>query len=178
MLRHFLVYLACACVAFGQSEAEYREALIKHEGYSLRPYRVLGRLHIGIGHLLPESQRHTIWTAEQVEAAFRRDLNQACVAALAEIPSFPEHSREVRILLVELAFQCGRQGLHDFTSFRRAIGRFDYVEAARELRLSRMATQTPARVDAHCATLYRAASQGRFKIREPEAISQLTFRVR
>lgn len=163
MTRILLILLLLVTTGAAQSYREFRTALVAHEGYSLKPYMVYGKWHIGVGHRIDVSERWFEWTPERVEAAFALDLSAAYHAALTEIPSYPDQPRAVRILLVELAFQCGRSGLRDFIRFRNAIDRRAYLEAARALRDSKLARQTPMRVADYTKTLTHEA----FRIQLP-----------
>lgn len=156
MIRLLLISLLLPLAAQAQSHADFRRALIKHEGYSLTSYVCQGRTHIGIGHLLPRHSKKTHWTPAQVEAVFQVDLSRAYHAALTEVSSYPDHPPGVRIVLVELAFQCGQTGLRGFRRFIRAINQYDYPTAAQELRRSKLARQTPGRVNDYIQTLTRA----------------------
>ena len=154
MIR-LLILLCLPLAAFAQTRDDFRAALLAHEGYSLTAYRdSLGYLTIGIGHkLLPGESRH--WTPAQVEAAFSADLFQAINKTHAQVPSYLKHPNSIRVLLVELTYQCG--SLRGFTRFRRAIDTRDYLTAAQELKRSKLARQTPKRVDDYIRVLTRAA---------------------
>lgn len=163
MIRLFLISLLLPLAAQAQSHADFRRALIRYEGYSLTPYRDGPHWAIGIGHLLPRHSKHTHWTPTQVEAVFQVDLSRAYHAALTEVSSYCDHPPGVRIVLVELAFQCGRTGLRGFKRFISAINTHDYPTAAQELRRSKLARQAPGRVDDYIQTLTKAAKSRRME---------------
>lgn len=153
-----LILLLClATLAHAQTRDELRTILIEHEGYSATPYRdTRGIRHIGIGHRILPSESIRRWSKTEIDRAFNRDLAIATDAARDLFPTFPIHPVAVRIVLIELAFQCGRTGLGEFSTFRAAINRYDYISAAQALGASRLAWQTPERVADHESVLTSA----------------------
>lgn len=155
-----ILFLMLSSTAFSQSHADFRAALIAHEGYRLTPYADhLGHKTVGIGHKMLAHEPRRVWTPAEVESAFAVDLARAYHAALTEIVSYPEHSPAVRIVLVELAFQCGQTGLRGFKRFIVAINKKEYHVAAQELKRSRLARQTPGRVKSHIRVLTEAVKK-------------------
>lgn len=134
-------------VLAAQTPSEFREFIVQHEGVSHVRYRdSRGIPHIGIGHrIYPHENFGSRISSAQVDQLFTRDLNTARHAALTHVSSFTTHPKEIRLLIVGLAFNIGDTGLSHFTRFISALNRHDYLSAARELENSRWARQVPGR---------------------------------
>lgn len=145
-----LTFGSCA-LSRAQSYAELRAHLVSEEGYRHKQYMVRGIPHIGIGHRVYQSTGPL--TRYQIEALFERDLKIACDAAYHGVKRFGFHPKQVRILLVAMAFSVGSTGFTEFARFRAAIDRYDYRDAANELRQSAWSRQLPARSDRYQAIL-------------------------
>lgn len=141
-----------------QTPREFRDFLVQHEGISHVRYRdSRGIPHIGIGHrIYPHENLGPRISRAQIDALFSRDLNAARHAALTHISSFATHPKEIRLLIVGLAFNVGPTGLSRFTQFIAALNHHDYLKAAQELENSRWARQVPGRARDYLAILEAA----------------------
>jgi GH24 family phage-related lysozyme (muramidase) len=154
MLRYLILLLVLAVAGHGQSYAELRSHLVAEEGYRLTPYTLRGVVHTGIGHRI-YGRVKARYTPNEIERLFAKDLQMACDAAYSGVRTFSRHPKDVRIMLVSLAYSTGPTGFHRFREFRRAIDRFDYRTAQTELRMSNWANQLPARSDRYVLILGR-----------------------
>jgi lysozyme len=146
ILTILLFMCSFAAHSFGQSYQECRDYLIKHEGYRNTPYfDHLGTPHVGIGHLLTPYERFRIYADWEIEALFARDLATARADAHYLFPNFDSHPHHVKIVLIDLCFNLGRNRLSKFKNFRLAIDRRMYELAAYELLDSKYAKQVPKR---------------------------------
>jgi lysozyme len=153
MLRYLIFFLLVA-VGHGQTYSEIRAHIVQEEGYRLEPYRLRGVLHVGLGHRI-YGKAKSRYTHGDVERLFARDLKTACDAAYSGVKTFSRHPKDVRIMLVSLAYNLGPTGFHRFREFRQAIDRFDYRAAQTELRMSSWANQLPSRADRYVLILGR-----------------------
>jgi len=116
----------------------------RHEGYRETPYRdVNGLWTVGWGHLihytelddsanlgqmldrLSSKALHHLWLLD--------DIDTAIEGAKSCIPSFEDLSDTRQDVLVEMAFQLGRNGLRRFIRFREAIERQNWDGAKKEM---------------------------------------------
>lgn len=139
-----LLFFALPVLSFGQTYQELRNHLIQEEGYTLKPYSLRGRLHVGIGHRIIGIPKKS-YTRNEVENFFERDLHAACRAAYSNIKNFSQHPKEIRVMMCALAYNVGPSGFANFVSFRKHIERFDYGSAANELNASLWSKQLPNR---------------------------------
>lgn len=161
-MRHLLVRLLPFLIVgslCAQTQAQYDEHIQRFEGYRAQPYVLNNRAHVGYGHLIMgDPARYRNLSHDQLLRIYQIDFSQAYLAALTEVPSFYSHPTEVRVLIVGLSFNLGRRGLRDFTRFRAALARRDYLSAARELCNSRWARQVGRnRSQSYIQTLTSAA---------------------
>lgn len=153
----FLSSLSCEAAP---SLNTIKQSLVRWEGYRLTPYRdpVSKDWCVGVGHNLT-ARRQAIrgsYTALEVEKMLLHDISEAIDAARAAVRGYDELPDEVQLVVVHLAFSCGRSGLLRFINLRRALGWRAYNSAATELRLSRWYSQvSPSRAAWAHDILYR-----------------------
>lgn len=120
-----------------------REQLQRDEGLRLTPYRCpTGHLTIGYGHNL----EHGI-SPRMAEMLLDEDLSNAMHGVIDRLDWAVELGPERFSVLVNMAFQMGVQGLLGFTQMLKCAQAGDYAGAAREMRESQWATQTPERAE-------------------------------
>ncbi len=127
---------------------EIEKALIKkEEGFSSEPYKDhLGYWTIGYGHhdsLVREDTKP--WSREYADQVFDEDFEAAISAAKRVCASFDTLNGCRKGVLVQMIFQMGESGVRKFVNTLHAIDRDDYETAARNMRQSLWAKQTPFR---------------------------------
>lgn len=124
----------------------------KHEGLSLEVYNCTeGCPTIGYGHKLLKHEiklfrKISLDTAERL---LQEDIGLAIQGAMGQFPNktWREMPNECRLLMCEMAYQMGARGLGKFSNMIRAIKERRYDVAAREMRNSLWAVQTPKRAE-------------------------------
>lgn len=117
------------------------EKIASEEGFSGKMYKCpADKWTIGYGFNL-ESQE----MPRQVADLWLSILIDNIQAKLDKFPFFEEAEAHVRLVLLDMAYQIGVQGLIRFSRMIDAIERKNYQMAAFELMNSRYAIQTPAR---------------------------------
>ena len=148
LILAFPVFPAWAC---DPSETLY-ERLVRHEGYERCVYvDTLGNPTIGVGHLLPEGTPHdTCWDDATIYRMLHHDIEFAESAAYRDLNdpvSWAHLPRVPRETMIEMAFQLGGRGLGSFHHMLDAIRAGDWPRAAREIRNSLLARETPKRAN-------------------------------
>lgn len=113
-----------------------RAELMKREGCRLRPYKLDGKWHIGIGHLLREGETTQPITQSKAGGICAEDLGIA-LRDTTSIFSVHNHINSVRrSVIIQMAFQLGRgpRGLPNFREFIRAVKTKNWPKAAVEIR--------------------------------------------
>lgn len=117
-----------------------KEDLIRHEGYVTEIY--LDSEHLptfGIGHLVTETDPEYTWpvgtpvTDERILDVFHVDCNAACEDASALFLNFSSHPETVQRVLVNMAFNLGRNRLGKFKKMITAVNEGNYTKAADEM---------------------------------------------
>jgi lysozyme len=72
-------------------------------------------------------------TDRQIEKLFEYDFIIAVGAAGNFLPTFQQQPREIKIVLVDMAYNLGGEGLGRFLRFRQALLEQDYKKAANEM---------------------------------------------
>lgn len=137
------------------SSHEYREFLVRWEGYKDVPYRdSMGNWTAGIGHLLKPSDKFAQrYDDRQIDDWFYADLSVAKIGAESIFGDFESHPKNVKLVLISLSFNLGETKLRKFPKFVAAINRKDYSNAARELRDSKWYKQVGDRGFHHVLAL-------------------------
>lgn len=113
----------------------------KHEGEVLKPYTdSQGILTIGIGHNLEQGI-----SAEASKFIFNEDIDKAERLLKEKCPIFSQLDANRQIVLLDLCFNLGINGLLCFKKMLAALEKRDYKLAAKELMDSRYARQVPNR---------------------------------
>ena len=100
---------------------------------------------IGIGHCGPDVRIGTVWTNEQVDEAFARDVARATTECTRRIVNFDQLNEARQAVLIGMCFQMGLQRLLGFTQTLHAVSDGRYEDAANGMRASNWAHQTPLR---------------------------------
>lgn len=113
----------------------------KHEGEVLKPYTdSRGILTIGIGHNLEQGI-----SAEASKFLFNEDLDKAERLLKEKCPVFDKLDANRQIVLLDLCFNLGINGLLGFKKMLAALQKGQFQTAAKELMDSRYAKQVPNR---------------------------------
>ena len=113
----------------------------RHEGEVLTPYKdTQGILTIGVGHNL----EHGI-SAAASDFIFKEDVDKAEALLSAKCPVFAQLDANRQIVLLDLCFNLGINGLLSFKKMLNALAVKNYQQAAKELMNSRYAKQVPVR---------------------------------
>ncbi len=114
----------------------------RNEGLRLKPYRFqAGKLTIGYGRNL-EAKGISIKEAEYL---FRNDMKIVAKQVAIRIEFYRKLSYKRKIVLVDMAFNMGIEGLLGFKKMLAAMKRGDFREAGKELLRSKYAEQVKTR---------------------------------
>lgn len=149
-LRAIILLLALISCAHAQSTSDYQNYIQQFEGYRNKPYTLNGISHFGIGHAFkPNEQIKAIYTDEEIQRIFDADCAIAIADARACFASFDKQTEEIKLLLVDMAYNLGRTKLRKFVMFRKAIDANDYQMAGIHLFHSRWYDQVGYRAQHH-----------------------------
>lgn len=127
-------------------ESIAREQIREDEGELLKAYQdTVGVWTIGVGHTGPEVVRGLVISKEKSDDWFEEDLQEAIRDAKAFYPKFNELSHVRRAILVNMAFNLGRNKLMDFVGTKAAIEAGNYILAAIHMMNSKWAKQVKSR---------------------------------
>ena len=123
------------------SETIY-EMLIRHEGVKRKPYLdTAGKLTLGIGRNLDD----TGISEGEAFSMLHADVARVRKGLSDYLPWWNEQPDPVRLVLQNMGFQLGVNGLLEFKETLAALRRRDYSAAAKHMLDSRWAQQTPRR---------------------------------
>ncbi len=143
-------------VTFNYSITPYRKPILnlpdyiqKFEGIRYVPYiDSLGFLTVGIGHRLLNKGKPR-YTHEEVTNMFNLDLEIAIKSTKKVYVTYDKQPDNIKLILIDLAFNLGETKLRKFVKFNLAINNKDYTLAAHELKDSRYYSQTGNRAKFH-----------------------------
>ena len=117
-----------------------KEDLVKHEGYVAEIYLCSENYPtFGIGHMVTDDDMEHTWpvgtpvTDERILQVFHDDCNAACTDASALFLNFSSHPDDVQRVLVNMAFNLGRNRLGKFKNMITAVNEGNYSKAADEM---------------------------------------------
>lgn len=114
------------------------EMLIKHEGLKVRPYRcTAGKLTIGVGRNLEDrgvTKEEALYLLENDIKSFTSELSER----LYWFDALPENAK---LVLIDMAFNMGVNGLLAFKTTLKHIKQGDYKEASKTMLQSKWAGQ-------------------------------------
>jgi len=117
--------------------------LMKHEGLSLKPYRCISnKLTIGYGRNLDDNGI----SKKEAEIMLYFDVANLINELDRNVNFWKTQPVNVKIVLMQMAYQLGVYGLLGFKRFLEALQKNDLNTAKLEMLNSRWATQTPKRV--------------------------------
>lgn len=125
-----------------------KEDLIKHEGYKDEIYLCPeGLPTFGIGHMIVEADPEYAWPVgtpiekDRIDSAFDADVGIAVQDCCALFLNFDSQPAQVQRVLVNMAFNLGRNRLGRFKNMIRAVNEGNYAKAADEMVDSRWYNQ-------------------------------------
>lgn len=101
----------------------------------------------GVDKTVDELKEGASLTEQEQSQLFDVQFEVARKDAAKVVPSFNDHPPEVQGALVNMSFQLGADRLGQFKKFSKALDSKDYFRAISELRNSKLAKQTPNRVN-------------------------------
>lgn len=143
------------------------------EGERDKVYKdTVGKRTIGIGFNMDSPNSRVVWknagvktnfddalngkakiTKDEIQSLLRTTYETAEKDARKIIPNFDKHPENVQNAIVEMSFQLGAPRLSEFKRTINAIKKGEYSLAAKYLKQSKYATQTPSRVKRIAETL-------------------------
>lgn len=125
-----------------------KEDLIKHEGFKDEIYLdTEGLATFGIGHLVTEDDMEHGWpvgtpvTPERIDNVFEEDLVIAITDANVLFLNLDSQPDQVQRVVVNMAFNLGRNRLGKFKKMITAVNEGNYTEAANQMVDSRWYNQ-------------------------------------
>jgi lysozyme len=124
-----------------------RKMLIQEEGVVRHAYQdSLGYWTIGCGRLIDRRKGGGISYSEAL-FLLENDIDKVLAGLIAAFPWFTQMDPMRQVVLCSMAFQLGLAGVRKFTNTLAAMERGDYKAAAKGMRASLWAKQTPERVE-------------------------------
>ena len=126
--------------------ASVEDMLTRDEGRRNIAYQdSLGLWTIGIGHHDASICRGMVWSDEKIDAVFAADVAEKTAQAEAEFPWLDQQPEPRRAVVIAMCFQMGLGRVSAFVNTLAAMERGDYFAAAKGMRDSVWAHQTPVR---------------------------------
>lgn len=129
-----------------------KEDLIRHEGYVAEIYLCSeGYPTFGIGHMVTEEDMENTWpvgtpvTDERILEVFKKDCEIAYTDACALVLNFAGQAPDAQRVLVNMAFNLGRNRLSKFKNMLKAVNEGNYLVAANEMINSKWYSQVGRR---------------------------------
>ena len=117
-----------------------KEDLIRHEGYVAEIYLCSeGYPTFGIGHMVTEEDMEHTWpvgtpvTDERILEVFRKDCEIAYTDACTLVLNFAGQAPDAQRVLVNMAFNLGRNRLSKFKNMLKYVNEGNYPMAANEM---------------------------------------------
>ena len=117
-----------------------KEDLVRHEGYVTEIYLCSeGYPTFGIGHMVTEEDMEYTWpvgtpvTDERILDVFRKDCDVAYTDACTLVLNFAGQAPDAQRVLVNMAFNLGRNRLAKFKNMLRYVNEGNYLMAANEM---------------------------------------------
>ena len=129
-----------------------KEDLIRHEGYVAEIYLCSeGYPTFGIGHMVNESDMEYSWPVgtpvedQRILDVFHQDCDIAYSDACALVLNFAGQAPDAQRVLVNMAFNLGRNRLSKFKNMLKAVNEGNYLVAANEMINSKWYSQVGRR---------------------------------
>jgi GH24 family phage-related lysozyme (muramidase) len=145
----------------------------KAEGERFKVYKdTVGKRTVGVGFNMDSPNARKVWETAGIKTSFDDVLNGKTPITKADsdallrvtmetaekdarklVPNFDTHPENVQSAIIEMSFQLGKPTLSQFKRTLNAIKKGQYELAAKFLKQSKYATQTPNRVNRIASTL-------------------------
>lgn len=119
---------------------QVKEDLIKHEGYKDEIYLCTeGVPTFGIGHAIKEHDIEYTWPVgtpvekDRIDQCFNDDFEDACKDCDSLFENFADLPAQVQRVLVNMAFNVGRNRLGKFKKMIAAVNEGNFEEAANQM---------------------------------------------
>ena len=129
-----------------------KEDLVRHEGYVAEIYLCSeGYPTFGIGHMVNESDMEFTWpvgtpvTDERILDVFHQDCDIAYSDACSLVLNFAGQAVDAQRVLVNMAFNLGRNRLSKFKNMLKYVNEGNYLMAANEMINSKWYSQVGRR---------------------------------
>lgn len=129
-----------------------KEDLIRHEGYVAEIYLCSeGYPTFGIGHMVNESDMEHSWPVgtpvedQRILDIFNEDCDVAYTDACELVLNFADQAPDAQRVLVNMAFNLGRNRLSKFKKMLKAVNEGNYLVAANEMINSKWYSQVGRR---------------------------------
>lgn len=151
----FCLFVAFCCpVVKSQTYQNYKSYISKWEGCKNSVYLdSLGNKTVGIGHLLPPNAANRHFSNQEIAVFYNHDFFAAYHSCLRLYVNFNELPPQIKLVLVDLAFNLGYNKLRKFINFNNDIRSMDYYKGAQDLKDSRWYHQTGKRAADHYKVL-------------------------
>ncbi len=141
------------------TNSELYDFIVQFEHAYATPYKdVRGYYHVGVGHLLSYSNgglnylgnpKRNNYSITEITELFHADLKIAIANAKKQFKSFDNYNYDIKLIIIDMSFNLGGNGINKFVKFRSAIEAKNYKEAAKELKNSLYFKQTGRRALDH-----------------------------
>lgn len=128
------------------------------EGRRTEAYREANGWTIGVGHRMGEVARVKSLSNKDVDALLKLDIMKAIVIARRNVKNFDNLPHDVRLIVVDLAFNLGESAFRKFKKTIAACERHDFMTMAHELRNSDWFHQVGRRSKHHVSKLEQVAN--------------------
>lgn len=102
---------------------------------------------IGVGHTGSEVKQWLVWTDEQIDTTFDKDVALRRAQCLNRWPWYLQMNEPRQAVLIGMVFQLGAGGVAAFVNTLRAMQRGQYVAASNGMRNSLWYSQTTTRAE-------------------------------
>lgn len=105
---------------------------------------------VGVGHKIREDESFSgVLSDSQIENIFRRDMTAAIVSAKRNVKMFETLPNDIKLIIVDINFNCGGIGFSKFKKTISALNTHDFSIVADELQNSLWSRQTGRRAKHH-----------------------------
>lgn len=123
------------------THSELFDFITKFEGSRLTVYSDNGKWAVGYGHrLLPNelnksgSPLKENYSIKEIVSLFNSDLDVAMAGVKSQYTTFNQQPKLIQLILIDLNWNIGKEGMSKFVLFNKAIEEMNYAEAAKELK--------------------------------------------
>lgn len=131
----FLIAWLASCPVCAQTINDYMVFTAKWEGLKTAVYSdSRGNLTIGFGHKLSKYEHFKKISVSKAQSLFVADTCEALASAKACVSTFNDQPPTVKLILVDMAYTLGKNGLSKFKRMITACNNGNYIKMSDELR--------------------------------------------